>query len=166
MAQAAVDNITTANRARVRPSSVPWEIFDDPHGRPTTPVRILLDTQQPGDPYVLQAKFPPGFEAGLHWHPFDTVYLITQGEMTIGDEGIFRVGDIRWVRAGHVYGPEQAGAEGVEFILVSLGGPIGLNWADLEPVPEALTERLAVSAERCGRVSSLVKAGPAVPVHV
>ena len=137
-----------ADCGRVRPAEVAWEQFEDAHGRPTTPVRVL----KPGDPYVLQAKFPPGFEAGLHWHPFDTIYLITGGEMTVGDEGAYRPGDLRWVKAGHVYGPERAGAEGVEFHLVSLGGEIGLNWADLYDVPGELTTRLAACQQRWGRV--------------
>ena len=62
--------------------------------------------------------------------------------MRIGDEGSFRPGDIRWVKAGHAYGPEEAGEEGVQFHLFSLGGDIGLNWADLYDVPGALTARL------------------------
>ena len=138
---------------RVRPDSIEWQTFHDPHGRPTTPVRILLDTETPGDPYVLQAQFPPRFEADLHWHHFDTVYIITKGEMSVGDEGTYRFGDLRWVRAGHVYGPERAGAQGVEFYLVSLGGPIGLNWADLLEVPRALSERLESGRAPWGRVS-------------
>jgi hypothetical protein len=145
--------VLQTDRGWVRPAEVSWETFADPHGRPTTPVRILLDTDRPGDPYVLQAQFPPNFVAGLHWHPFDTVYIITRGEMLVGDEGSYRLGDIRWVRAGHVYGPERAGAEGVEFYLVSLGGPIGLNWADLLEVPDDLTKRLQQRSPKWGRVN-------------
>ena len=145
--------VMTPSRGRVRPSEVDWQTFHDPHGRPTSPVRILLDTQMPGDPYVLEVQFPPNFEAGLHWHPFDTVYIITKGEMSVGEEGTYGVGGIRWVRAGHVYGPERAGENGVEFYLVSLGGPIGLNWADLIEVPDALVERLEKSAQHWGSVN-------------
>ena len=145
--------LLTPSRGRVRPEEVARQTFHDPHGRPTAPVRILLDTEKPGDPYVLQAQFPANFEAGLHWHPFDTVYIITKGEMSVGDEGTYRLGDIRWVRAGHIYGPERAGAQGVEFLLVSLGGPIGLNWADLLEVPEALTQRLQAAGPKWGRVN-------------
>ena len=136
-------------RLRIRPADHAWEQFPDPHGRPTTPVRILkLD-----DPYVLEADFPPHFYAGLHWHPHDTLYVITSGEMRFGDEGIFRPGDIRWVRGGHAYGPETAGPQGVRFHLVSLGGPVGLNWADLYEVPAPIATRLAGFGQVAGRVT-------------
>jgi redox-sensitive bicupin YhaK (pirin superfamily) len=71
--------------------------------------------------------------------------------MRIGNEGSFRPGDIRWVKAGHAYGPEEAGEEGVQFHLFSLGGDIGLNWADLYDVPEALTARLSQFQQPAGR---------------
>ena len=134
---------------RLRPRDVAWEQFPDPHGRPTTPVRILkLD-----DPYVLEADFPADFRAGLHWHPHDTIYLITEGALRFGDEGWFRPGDIRWVRGGHAYGPETAGPDGVRFFLISLGGPVGLHWADLYEVPAPIRERLRNFAEITGRLA-------------
>ena len=71
--------------------------------------------------------------------------------MRIGDEGSFRPGDIRWVKAGHSYGPEEAGEEGVQFHLFSLGGDIGLNWADLYEVPETLQARLSQFQQPAGR---------------
>jgi len=40
--------------------------------------------------------------------------------LTVGAEGVYRVGDIRWVRAGTYYGPEVAGPDGCEFILVGM----------------------------------------------
>tara|TARA_Y100001934_G_scaffold278590_1_gene380146 strand:+ start:676 stop:1488 length:813 start_codon:yes stop_codon:yes gene_type:complete len=140
------------NRARARPSEIDWQLFHDPHGRPTTPVRVLLDTGIDGDPRVLHAQIPDNFEVGLHWHPYDTVYIITKGDMTIGDEGRYQVGDVRWVHAGHVYGPEVAGEQGVEFFLVSLGGAVGLNWEDLAAVPEARARRLE-AGPRWGRTN-------------
>lgn len=133
----------------IRPSDIAWEQFHDPHERPTTPVRVL----SAGSPAILQASFPPDFHAGDHWHPFDTIYIFTAGEMRVGDEGAYRPGDIRWVRAGHVYGPEEAGPDGVEFFLVSLGGDIGLNWADLYDVPDELTARLDDDRPRWGRAN-------------
>lgn len=108
-----------------------WQEFDDPAGRPTQPVQMLFDT----DPYVLRTRFVPGFSAAEHWHDFDTLYLITAGRMRFGDEGWYETGDIRWVSGGQSYGPEEPGADGVEFILVSSGGPVHLHWADLEPPP-------------------------------
>ena len=133
--------------AHIRPQDLGWETFHDPHGRPTTPTRILRSSE----PFLIEADFPAHFHAGLHWHPHDTIYVITRGEMRIGNEGSFRPGDIRWVKAGHSYGPEEAGDEGVQFHLFSLGGDIGLNWADLYKVPEALNERLSQFQQPAGR---------------
>ena len=131
----------------IRPQDLEWETFHDPHGRPTTPTRVLRTRE----PFLIEADFPAHFHAGLHWHPHDTIYLITRGEMRIGEEGGFIPGDIRWVKAGHVYGPEQAGEEGVQFHLFSLGGDIGLNWADLYEVPEVLKARLGEFNQVAGR---------------
>ena len=126
-----------------------WEQFHDPHGRPTTPVKVLKDD----DPYTLEVDFPGDFYAGDHWHPGDTIYIITDGMMRIGSEGNFKPGDIRWVRAGHVYGPEEAGPDGVTFFLISLGGPLDLNWADIEEVPQNLKDRLERQPDVWGRVT-------------
>ena len=131
----------------IRPDDLDWETFHDPHGRPTTPTRILKTSE----PFLIEADFPAHFYAGTHWHPHDTIYLITRGEMRIGDEGSFRPGDIRWVKAGHAYGPEEAGEEGVQFHLFSLGGDIGLNWADLYEVPAELSSRLEQFDQVAGR---------------
>ena len=144
--------------AHIRPQDLGWETFHDPHGRPTTPTRIL----RASEPFLIEADFPAHFHAGLHWHPHDTIYVITRGEMRIGNEGSFRPGDIRWVKAGHSYGPEEAGDEGVQFHLFSLGGDIGLNWADLYEVPEALNERLSQFQQPAGRrrVDEMPVVGP------
>ena len=144
--------------AHIRPQDLGWESFHDPHGRPTTPTRILRSSE----PFLIEADFPAHFHAGLHWHPHDTIYVITRGEMRIGNEGSFRPGDIRWVKAGHSYGPEEAGDEGVQFHLFSLGGDIGLNWADLYEVPEALNERLSQFQQPAGRrrVDEMPAVGP------
>lgn len=147
---------------RLRPAEHAWEQFPDPHGRPTTPVRIL----HAGVPFVLEADFPPAFRAGLHWHPHDTLYVITAGALQFGDEGWFRPGDVRWVRGGHSYGPELAGPDGVRFHLVSLGGPIGLNWSDLYEVPAALASRLASFDARAGRLALDGGAPGTADVHV
>ena len=132
-----------------RPSKVEWELFHDPHERPTTPVRML----KTDGPTFLETKFEPNFHIGHHWHPFDTLYIIMEGEMSIGPEGNFAPGDVRWIKAGHAYGPEVAGAEGVRFFLMSMGDEVGLNWADLYDTPAALNERLEQLPERWGRVN-------------
>ena len=131
----------------IRPDDFTWEQYPDPHQRPTTPVRIL----RAAEPFLIEADFPPDFHAGLHWHPHDTIYLMTAGEMRIGEEGSFGPGSLRWVKAGHAYGPEEAGPEGTRFHLFSLGGEIGLNWADLYEVPGQLTDRLKRFSAPAGR---------------
>ena len=108
-----------------------WQSFDDPAGRPTQPVQVLLE----GPLSALRTRFAPDFEAGEHWHDFDTLYFITDGDMQFGNEGQYHVGDIRHVRGGFSYGPEKPGPDGVEFVLFSLGGAVALRWADLEPAP-------------------------------
>jgi len=138
-----------AASGRLRPSDIAWEQFHDPHDRPTTPIRVL----KADDPYTIEADFPPDFYAADHWHPHDTLYVFTKGEMRIGEEGSFFPGDIRWVKAGHIYGPEEAGPDGVTFYLVSLGGEVGLNWADIYDVPEALQDRLSTLKDLWGRVN-------------
>ena len=51
------------------------------------------------------------------------------------EEPIYRKGDIRVVQGGHSYGPEKPGPNGVNFILISNGGPIELNWSDIKEPP-------------------------------
>lgn len=131
------------------PSEVEWELFHDPHGRPTTPVRML----KTDGPSFLETKFEPNFHIGHHWHPYDTLYIIMEGEMSIGPEGNFVPGDVRWIKAGHAYGPEVSGDDGVRFFLMSMGGEVGLNWADLYDTPAVLNERLEQLPERWGRVN-------------
>lgn len=142
--------MTSSQQARrIHPADVEWEMFHDPHERPTSPVRMLKTDA----PALLEVDFPPNFYAGLHWHPFDTLYFVAEGEMRIGDEGNFIPGDVRWVKAGYPYGPEEAGPDGVRFFLISLGDEVGLNWADLYDVPETLNSRLSGLSELYGRVT-------------
>ena len=112
-------------------ADLPWQEFADPADRPTQPVQVLLE----GSLSVLRTRFDPAFIAGEHWHDFDTLYFISDGRMQFGDEGWFEQGDIRAVHGGHSYGPERPGTGGVEFVLVSVGGPVVLHWSDLEPPP-------------------------------
>lgn len=118
---------------RVSFDEVAFVDFPDANGRDTQPVQALF-TQ---GPYLLRTRFAPEFLAGEHWHDFDTVYLVRAGAMRFGPhEPWYRAGDLRWVRGGHAYGPEQPGPDGVEFLLLSCGGPVSLHWADLEPAPK------------------------------
>ncbi len=143
-----MDQVTERATTRIRPSDVEWELFHDPHGRPTTPVRML----KTDGPSFLETKFEPNFEIGHHWHPFDTLYIIMDGNMTIGPEGNFEPGDVRWIKAGHHYGPEVSGPNGVRFFLMAFGDEIGLNWADLYETPEPLAKRLETLPAVWGRV--------------
>jgi quercetin dioxygenase-like cupin family protein len=54
------------------------------------------------NPRTFYVRFPPGFRAPEHWHPYDTTYNVTAGRIMFGDEGWFEKGSIRWVTAGHV----------------------------------------------------------------
>ena len=108
-----------------------WQAFEDPAGRPTQPVQVLLE----GAVSALRTRFEPSYIAGEHWHDFDTYYFITDGDMQFGDEGQYHTGDVRRVQGGYSYGPEKPGPNGVEFVLVSLGGGVALHWSDLEPPP-------------------------------
>lgn len=143
-----MDQASSQAAQHIKPSDVEWELFHDPHGRPTTPVRML----KTDGPSFLETKFTPWFCIGHHWHPYDTLYIITEGEMSIGPEGNFVPGDVRWIKAGHHYGPEVAGPEGVRFFLMSLGD-VDLNWADLYETPEPLTKRLEQLPDVWGRVN-------------
>ena len=117
--------------AILKKASIAWQNFDDPAGRPTQPVQVLLD----GSFSALRTRFVPSYIAGEHWHDFDTLYFICDGRMRFGDEGWFETGEIRAVHGGHSYGPEEPGDNSVEFVLISLGGPVALHWSDLEPPP-------------------------------
>ena len=114
-------------------NSIPFIPFEDEFGRPTQPVQVICDES----PYIVRTKFEPEYEAKEHWHKYDTMYFIMDGEMSFSDEEpIYRKGDIRVVQGGHSYGPEKSGPNGVTFILISNGGPIELNWSDIKEPPK------------------------------
>jgi len=115
----------------IEKSAFSWQNFDDPAGRPTQPVQVLME----GNLSILRTRFQPDFTASDHWHDFDTWYFITDGSMRFGHEGIYETGQVRQVSGGYSYGPEEPGDEGVEFVLVSVGGAVVLHWADLEDAP-------------------------------
>jgi hypothetical protein len=115
----------------IKKEAFSWQSFDDPAGRPTQPVQVLME----GNLSILRTRFVPEYTAGDHWHDFDTWYFITDGDMRFGHEGVYKTGQVRQVTGGYSYGPEEPGDDGVEFVLVSIGGPVMLHWADLEPAP-------------------------------
>ncbi len=44
----------------IRTDDLDWEIFYDPHGRPTTPTRVLRGSE----PFLIEADFPANFLRG------------------------------------------------------------------------------------------------------
>jgi hypothetical protein len=71
---------------------------------------------------------PPNYRGLRHSHPSDTVYVIRRGQFLVEGEGTYEVGDIRWVKAGTFYGPEGAGPDGCEVMLVGTGAfPLRTN---------------------------------------
>ena len=89
---------------------------------PDVSMKFLGESLEEG-PWVLQVRHAPNYVEGKHWHEADTVYVFTAGEMMVDGEATYRPGDVRWVRAGSYYGPERAGADGCEFLLVGAGNP-------------------------------------------
>ncbi|MSV90628.1 MAG: hypothetical protein F2754_10455 [Actinobacteria bacterium] len=88
-----------------------------------TPPAITLRplTGEACDLTVLIFTFPPGYTGKVHWHPTDTVYVVQRGQFIVEGEGTYEVGDIRWVKAGTVYGPEAAGPDGCDVMLIGAG---------------------------------------------
>jgi len=73
------------------------------------------------DHVVMTFEFPPHYAGVVHSHPHDTVYIVRRGQFIVDGEGAFEVGDMRWVKAGTPYGPERAGPDGCEVILITWG---------------------------------------------
>jgi hypothetical protein len=73
------------------------------------------------DNLVMTFEFPPHYAGVVHSHPEDTIYIVRRGQFIVDGEGTFEVGDLRWVKAGTTYGPERAGPEGCEVILITKG---------------------------------------------
>jgi quercetin dioxygenase-like cupin family protein len=97
--------------------------FEDEHVEPYVNLRRIS-----ADPAIRQVSFPPNATLGVHSHPCDTLYVIESGEFIVDGEGTYRPGDLRWVRAGVMYGPERAGADGAVVMIVSTNGPFGVRW--------------------------------------
>ena len=114
---------------RARPGDGPWEdpYVDDPemakHTQGGGGMQFHGESWETG-PWILSLKFEPDTKADAHVHDYDTVYYIRKGRFTFNDgSGWYGPGDLRWVRAGTMYGPEEAGPEGAEVLLVA-NGPI------------------------------------------
>jgi hypothetical protein len=101
-----------------------------------TPPAITLRpvTPEECDVAVVIFSFPPNYVGKVHWHPADTVYVVRQGVFNVEGEGAYKVGDIRWVKAGTLYGPESAGPEGCEVMLMAAGTfPMASYDASVDP---------------------------------
>ena len=61
----------------IKKQEIFWQSFDDPAGRPTQPVQVLME----GNLSILRTRFVPEYTAGDHWHDFDTWYFITDGDI-------------------------------------------------------------------------------------
>jgi hypothetical protein len=112
-----------------------WTTFVDPevdagfydHMSDKVLVKFMGENWERG-PWIVVNQFPPNCRANTHAHNHDTVYVITKGSMTFNDgSGWYGPGEVRWVRADTWYGPEEAGADGCEFVLISQG-PIHVQW--------------------------------------
>jgi hypothetical protein len=102
-----------------------------------SPITLTPLTGDACDLAVLTFTLPPNYVGKRHWHPADTVYVIRRGQFTVAGEGTYEVGDIRWVKAGTPYGPEGAGPEGCEVMLIAAGKfPLPTYDPAVDPPPE------------------------------
>ena len=101
-----------------------------------SPITLTPLTGEGCDLAVLNFTLPPNFVGKIHWHPADTVYVVRRGQFTVEGEGTYEVGDLRWVKAGTVYGPEGAGPEGCEVMLMAAGSfPLPTYDPAIDPPP-------------------------------
>ena len=106
-----------ANWSKTTLDEMEWQPVE---GFPDVWMKFLGESLEDG-PWVMQVRHGPNYVEAQHWHEADTVYVFTDGEMVVDGEGTYRPGDVRWVRAGTYYGPETAGPDGCEFLLISYG---------------------------------------------
>ena len=78
---------------------------------------------QDGRPFVLMVEDPPNKTRERHYHHGDVLYVYIKGEHHIEGEATYRAGDLRWTRAGHVYGPETTGPDGGAWWVISYSDP-------------------------------------------
>jgi hypothetical protein len=107
-------------------------------GSSASPISLTPLTGPECDLTVLTFELPPNYVGKVHWHPADTVYVVRRGQFTVEDEGTYEVGDIRWVKADTVYGPEGAGPDGCEVMLIAAGSfPLPTFDPAVDPPPTA-----------------------------
>jgi hypothetical protein len=105
-------------------------------GRAESPITLRPLLGEECDLTALTFTLPPNYVGKVHWHPADTVYVVRRGRFTVEGEGTYEVGDIRWVKAGTAYGPEGAGPEGCEVMLIAAGKfPLPTHDPAVDPAP-------------------------------
>ena len=129
--------VSLAERQAIHVEDVPWIDFERDGVlvsidlEPGACFRPLMDDPT-SEALFVYVKFSPNYRTPAHWHPSNTIYIITKGEFLVeGEETPYRPGDVRWVKGGKTYGAELAGPEGCEFYLASLG-PFGTHVPDEE----------------------------------
>lgn len=99
---------------------------------PTTESRKIFHFDQAqgqnGRPFVFMVEDPSNKTRARHHHHEDVLYVYVKGEHHIDGEGTYRAGDLRWTRAGHVYGPETTGPDGAAWWVVSYGDPTPIEF--------------------------------------
>lgn len=109
-------------------------VADDPSSPGSTLGLFGDGLGQDGAPFVVRVSDPPNHTRPAHSHHADVLYLYVAGEHRIDGEGAYRAGDVRWVRAGHSYGPETTGPQGGSWWVISDADPTPINSAtDAEP---------------------------------
>lgn len=135
-------DISIAERQPIHVEDIPWTAFKTDNELVSINIgegsfyRTLMDEEQSNSLFI-HVKFDPDYYSPPHWHPSNTIYIVTKGVLYVEGEQPYREGDIRWVKGGRSYGAETAGKEGCEFYLASLG-PFGTFPAD-NPHPIAET---------------------------
>ena len=139
--------VTPANPLQPRTviafDALPWVGYQGPDDEEPTPyvfTKTLIDPAS--DNFCMLVRLEPGAPGPTHWHPSDTIYIPVRGELHVAGEGVYRVGDIRWVKAGFAYGGELPGDQAVEFVFISLG-PYGFLDPDVDEPPLGRWDRPA-----------------------
>lgn len=98
---------------------------------------------QAGVPFIIQVSDPPHTTRPRHRHHGDVCYVYVAGEHHIEGEGTYRAGDVRWTRAGHVYGPETTGPDGGTWWIITSANPIPIEVVDDVPDSTTATDGVA-----------------------
>lgn len=108
---------------------------------PNSTVRLFSDGfGQQGAPFVMLVTDPPNHTRPAHSHHGDVLYVYVHGEHHVEGEATYRKGDVRWVRAGHAYGPETTGPDGGTWWVLSSANPIPVaasNTSDTDQTVES-----------------------------